>query len=291
MSGKELKVKSFRVDEETFSKFKDIASSEFGNQGQCLDALINLYETEQSKSSLITRQLEIESFQDYINKINRLFVTSLQMSEDAEERAKEGFFKKIEAKEEALMILKEKIKVKEEENNQLKEKVKFLIKEQNEFQENLKRLEENKSTLTQLANRNYDLSEELKKKIVSLEEENNNIKKNNLSIIKLESDLIIEKNKVEESNKKNKELEKTFNSTEEKIIKKDEQLKKINEEKLSYQMLLERLKTEQRKEIEILEGKYESKYKKDLEERIELMKREHNLEIKELKFKIKTLEK
>ena len=33
---KELKIKSFRVDEETFEKFKNIASSEFKGQGQCL---------------------------------------------------------------------------------------------------------------------------------------------------------------------------------------------------------------------------------------------------------------
>ena len=57
MNNKELKVKSFRVDEDTFSKFKEIAASEFRKyKGQCLDALINLYETEQSKSTLVTHQ-------------------------------------------------------------------------------------------------------------------------------------------------------------------------------------------------------------------------------------------
>lgn len=122
MNNKELKVKSFRVDEDTFSKFKEIAASEFGNQGQCLDALINLYETEQSKSTLVTRQLEIESFQDYINKINRLFVTSLQLSEDAENRAKESFVKKLESKDEALLTLKEKLEIKQKEEQMLKEK-------------------------------------------------------------------------------------------------------------------------------------------------------------------------
>lgn len=90
---KELKVKSFRVTEETFDKFKKIASDEFGNQGQCLDALISLYELENSKSTLIERKLEIESFQDYLNKINQLFLTSLQMSEDAGKRAEEEFLR------------------------------------------------------------------------------------------------------------------------------------------------------------------------------------------------------
>lgn len=96
---KELKVKSFRVTEETFDKFKKIASDEFGNQGQCLDALISLYELENSKSTLIERKLEIESFQDYLNKINQLFLTSLQMSEDAGKRAEEEFVKKLSIKD------------------------------------------------------------------------------------------------------------------------------------------------------------------------------------------------
>ncbi len=125
MENKELKVKSFRVDENTFAKFKEIASKEFGNQSQCLEALINIYETEEAKAILINRELEIETFQDYINKINRLFITSLQMSSDAEERAKEVFLKKIETKDGLLETLKSKLDENKIENKKLLEEMKI----------------------------------------------------------------------------------------------------------------------------------------------------------------------
>ena len=84
----ELKVRSLRIDENTFEKFKNIAVQEFGNQGQCLSALVNLYETEKSKGLLSDRKTEIESFQLHINKLNELFLSSLSINQDIEERVK-----------------------------------------------------------------------------------------------------------------------------------------------------------------------------------------------------------
>lgn len=288
---KELKVKSFRVDEDTFSKFKNIAAEEFGNQGQCLDALINLYETEQSKGSLITRKLEIESFQDYINKINRLFVTSLQMSEDAEERAKEGFLKKLEAKEMILLSLKEKIENKDKDYFSLKDKLKTLTENNDNLISEIKVLEENKSTLTQLANRNYDLSEELKKKIVSLEKKLELTLNSERELEELREISKELKNK-NESLQLDAEKEKTLvKNLKDKLLKSEKKSEDLSKEKASYQLLLERLKIESEREKEAIITKCEAQYKKALKERIDLLEREHNLEVRELEFKIKILEK
>ncbi|MGL5245196.1 MAG: hypothetical protein ACRC7R_08505, partial [Sarcina sp.] len=159
---KELKIKSFRVDEGIFEKFKQIALSNFGNQNQCLDALINLYEMETSKSSLIGRKLEIESFQDYLNKINQLFVTSLQLSQDAESRAKEEFLKQLSIKDTTI----ERLQLKEKENKidmlENKEKLKILNDKVIELEKINKELEKDKSTLSQLVSRNYELIEKNK---------------------------------------------------------------------------------------------------------------------------------
>lgn len=289
-NNKELKVKSFRVDEETFSKFKEIAAAEFGNQGQCLDALINIYETEQSKSTLVTRQLEIESFQDYINKINRLFVTSLQMSEDAETRAKEGFVKKLESKDEALVILKEKLESKQKEEQLLKDKVKILLEEQKNTRDELKNLEESKSTLTQLANRNYDLSEELKNKILQLQKELADKEEKERVFFVIEQELEKQKNDNVELNREMKEVAYMMKKIEKELSEERKRVLNLTEEKKSYQLLLERLKAEQRREFDELSSKYELKFKTELDERIKLIEREHNLEVRELEFKIKTLE-
>lgn len=289
-NNKELKVKSFRVDEETFSKFKEIAASEFGNQGQCLDALINIYETEQSKSTLVTRQLEIESFQDYINKINRLFVTSLQMSEDAEARAKESFIKKLDSKDEALVVLKEKLESKQKEEQSLKDKVKTLLEEQKNTKDELKNLEESKSTLTQLANRNYDLSEELKNKILQLQKELAHKEERERDFFAIEQELEKQKSDNFELNREMKEVAYMMKKIEKELSEERKRVLNLTEEKKSYQLLLERLKAEQRREFDELSNKYELKFKNELEERIKLMEREHNLEVRELEFKIKTLE-
>jgi chromosome segregation ATPase len=109
MDAQELKVRSFRADNETYDKFKQLAEGEFGNQGQCLSALINLYEVEKSKAILTNRGLEIESFQDYLNKISGLFLTSLQLNQDAEGRIREEFARQIESKDNTIVDLQSKI--------------------------------------------------------------------------------------------------------------------------------------------------------------------------------------
>lgn len=152
---KELKVKSFRVTEETFDKFKKIASDEFGNQGQCLDALISLYELENSKSTLIERKLEIESFQDYLNKINQLFLTSLQMSEDAGKRAEEEFFKKLSIKDVTIERLQRREEELIERDRTLKEDNKAKTKEIEELKENIKTLEKDKKKELELLETKY----------------------------------------------------------------------------------------------------------------------------------------
>jgi len=105
----ELKVRSLRIDENTFEKFKNIASQEFGNQGQCLTALVNLYETENSKNSLVERKVEIESFQLYVNKLNELFISSLNLNQDAEERVKSNFEKLLISKDNIIADLQDRL--------------------------------------------------------------------------------------------------------------------------------------------------------------------------------------
>lgn len=106
----EYKVKSFRVDDETFEKFKAISTDVFSNQGQCLSALINLYETENSKATIIERKLEIEDFQTHANKLNELFLMSLQLNQDAEIRIRSEFEKLLESKDRTIIDLQNKNK-------------------------------------------------------------------------------------------------------------------------------------------------------------------------------------
>jgi len=57
----ELKVKSFRISEETTDKFKALCV-DFDNQNTALSALINAYEVHNAKALLSNRQTEIEDY-------------------------------------------------------------------------------------------------------------------------------------------------------------------------------------------------------------------------------------
>lgn len=104
----ELKVKSFRADDETFEKFKSLATEEFGNQGQCLAALINLYEIEKSKLVLGDRKLEVETFQSHLNRLGEMFLSSMQLNQDAEIRIRGEFDKLLSSKDKTISDLQVK---------------------------------------------------------------------------------------------------------------------------------------------------------------------------------------
>lgn len=289
MNNKELKVKSFRVDEETFSKFKDIASKEFGNQAQCLEALINIYETEESKSILVNRELEIESFQDYLNKISRLFITSLQLSTDAEERAKSTFLRKIESKDEALIMMKNKVDELKIESKELMNKDKKNQQEILELKKKQEELDKSKNTLTQLVNRNNDLANRYKSEL-------DEIKESKAIFVELEKKFnqsTVEKNKLELENEALKqEILKMSNKNENLLIKNkecDNTLKEKVEELISYKMLIEALKRDTRAEILANRNKDREEFEIALKERTELIKRGFELDKKELELKLREL--
>lgn len=286
---KELKVRSFRVDENTFTKFKEIASNEFSNQSQCLDALINLYETEEAKVVISTRELEIESFQDYLNKINKLFLTSLQLSLDAEDRVKESFARKLDAKDEAVSILKDTKDTMKVNLEKEKKENKLLKNEIIEITTKNKELEENKSTLSQLANRNYDLAKKLEEENYILKENLKKIKNIEKEYIKLEAlniDFEKEINELKKSLGNQESINVKMKSEIDKLIKKDSD-RQI--EIKSYKALIESLKKEQKLEITTLSNKLKSEYKESLKERESLIEREFLLKQRELEFEIKKL--
>jgi len=145
----ESKVRSLRADDETYEKFKQLADSEFGNQGQCLSTLINLYETEKSKAILVNRGLEIESFQDYMNKISSLFITSLQLNQDAEERIRGEFARQLESKDRTIFDLQTKVDDLSTIKDNFEESSNILRDENKRLQETIVSLEEIKNRQTQ----------------------------------------------------------------------------------------------------------------------------------------------
>ncbi|MPQ44186.1 hypothetical protein [Clostridium tarantellae] len=283
---KELKIKSFRVDEGIFEKFKQIANENFGNQNQCLDALINLYEMETSKTSLIERKLEIESFQDYLNKINQLFVTSLQLSQDAEIRVREEFSRQLTIKDTTI----ERLQLKEKDNYDkivdYKKEIKILKEKSDNLTNLTKELEKDKNTLSQLVSRNYELIENNKKKLEKL----NSYKSYKIENEKIKKDLEFSFNESlmlkQEIDKKDSKLE----FLQKDIKKYEDTIKDLKEEVKSFKILLESTTIEHKKELQLIEGKYTKIIENEKEKVLQIFKKELELEKKSLGLTIKVLE-
>ena len=59
---KELKPKSFRINDETAEKFKEISMNIGGNQQETLSKLIEAYEFQAGKAVLTEKKADIEQF-------------------------------------------------------------------------------------------------------------------------------------------------------------------------------------------------------------------------------------
>ena len=95
----ELKNRSIRIDEETFSKFKEIASENFANQNECLNELVKVYELDQGKKLLPDRKAEIENFEVLLVQMQNAFIHSLEMNHNAELRVRGEFEAQLEEKD------------------------------------------------------------------------------------------------------------------------------------------------------------------------------------------------
>ncbi|MDO4942142.1 MAG: hypothetical protein Q4E73_04770 [Lachnospiraceae bacterium] len=100
-----LRGRTIRTTNESYEKFRQIAQENFESQGQCFSTLIHLYELEQGKTILGERKMEIENFQMHINALLNMFVNSLQMNEDAEERVRAGIQDVLDTKDRNIIQL------------------------------------------------------------------------------------------------------------------------------------------------------------------------------------------
>ena len=102
------KVKSFRIDDETANKFKEIASAIGGNQQETLSELIKVYEFQNSKMNLPNLAGQIETVQKYANTIVDYYMQALQQNADMKETIYTEFRSQLASKESTITYLQEK---------------------------------------------------------------------------------------------------------------------------------------------------------------------------------------
>ena len=86
-----LKPKSFRIDDETADKFKEMSSSIGGNQQETLAKLIEAYEFQSGKAILTEKKADIEQFEKYVNALTRMFMGSLEDNQNITETVRTEF--------------------------------------------------------------------------------------------------------------------------------------------------------------------------------------------------------
>lgn len=109
--GKELKPKSFRIDDATAEKFKEISADIGGNQQETLAKLIEAYEFQSGKAILTDKKDDIEQFERYTTAITRMFMGSLEDNQNITETVRTEFEAQLKSKDTIIQDLQEQIKV------------------------------------------------------------------------------------------------------------------------------------------------------------------------------------
>lgn len=101
------KICSIRTDEETLANFKELCK-QFDNQSECLQALINLHELNNSKKVLSGQQSSIDDFQSRVDGIVRAYINALDINANAEERIRQQFSEQLDSKDKIIITLQER---------------------------------------------------------------------------------------------------------------------------------------------------------------------------------------
>lgn len=280
MADKELKPKSFRIDEETAEKFKEISASIGGSQQETLAKLIETYEFQSGKAILTEKKGEIEQFEKYVTALTRMFMGSLEDNQNLSETIRTEYDALLKSKDATIQDLQEKLakasRLKEaavsesktyaDENTKLKACIDSIKKEYdtklNDMKSMLSDKENLNKTLTDSCNdlkEKFEGMKETARQTEVLREESENLKKEYEDMLKKKSELE-EKLQREQSaheavvkDLKKQKTEALEHLKEQSQLKLEKEVLKIEKQ---YQEQIQELKTGKQEEID----KYQQKY-------------------------------
>ena len=100
-----LKPKSFRIDDETADRFKEIAGNIGGNQQETLAKLIEAWEFQNGKAVLTDKKADIEQFEKYVTALTRMFMGSLEDNQNITETVRTEFEAVLKSKDTTIQEL------------------------------------------------------------------------------------------------------------------------------------------------------------------------------------------
>ncbi len=208
--GKELKPKSFRIDDETAEKFKEISGNTGGNQQETMQLLINAYYMQTQKAGLIEHKASIEEFERYVTSIIAMYTQSLQANHDMKESVMQEFDALLKSKDATIQDLQSqlttakqlkedatlKARTNADENARLNEVIDSLNNEYNSKMDDMQSMLSDKDSLNKALT---DSCNDLKAKIEGMKEaaeqsatlrkDLDQLKKDHEKIIREQSDL------------------------------------------------------------------------------------------------------
>lgn len=196
---KNTKPRSFRIDDETAEKFKQIAGTIGGNQQETLAKLIESYEFQQGKALLADKKSEIERFENYITILTRMYMDSLEENQNTEMlvcgqyeavlKSKDTVIQDLQKKLENAIELKNEAVLKYRKGgdekvlleNQLDSLKKVFLEAKTDFE---KTLTDNRIAYESALGDREDLNEALKETISNLKESMKSMKEENQTLKK-----------------------------------------------------------------------------------------------------------
>ena len=112
---------TFRLNEEEVEKFKVFSEEQGINQAQAFAKLIEAMELSKAKSIVSDRAKEIESIESHLNAIQGIYLTALEINQNAETVIKENYSKELNSKDSIIIELQDKNKAFKEQVEQIKE--------------------------------------------------------------------------------------------------------------------------------------------------------------------------
>lgn len=275
-----LKPKSFRIDDETADKFKEISSSIGGNQQETLAKLIEAYEFQSGKAILTEKKADIEQFEKYVTALTRMFMGSLEDNQNITETVRTEFEALLQSKDTTIQDLQSQLTVSKQLKEEATSKAKTYVDENsrlNEYIESLQKeynskMDDMQSMLTDKENLNRALTDscnDLKAKVDVMVAEHEEV----ITIRKNLADITVERDTLKQSiaeaekslNRANTEHEKTITELKQHEsdsidrVKAEMQIaldKAVLDTEKKYQEQIQNLKEQKQAEVD----KYQQKY-------------------------------
>ena len=122
---KELRPKSFRIDDETAKKFKAISEAIDGSQQETLAKLIEAYEFQAGKAVLTEKKADIEQFERYVTALTRMYMGSLEDNQNITETVRTEYDALLMSKDATIVDLQGQLTVAKQVKDEEAKKAKY----------------------------------------------------------------------------------------------------------------------------------------------------------------------